>query len=175
MVLKLQAGSTCCPAGTCCTYSNYYWSDCQPSTACAGRCPSISSNDLLLVICKSLTFSDVDRWTFSRAHETADQSSLAITQHCSVQSSDIISFWGNFLGSQSGPVQLAQQPSAHCRPNHLPLQQTSLRNSFQLTDCGAKLISFKSAYFFSIPCCIFQESDCPAHYYSDCRSHRIAD
>mmetsp|Transcript_20891 Transcript_20891/g.28746 ORF Transcript_20891/g.28746 Transcript_20891/m.28746 type:complete len:455 (-) Transcript_20891:169-1533(-) len=28
-------GQTCCPAGTCCTYSNLYWSDCQPSTAAA--------------------------------------------------------------------------------------------------------------------------------------------
>mmetsp|Transcript_26685 Transcript_26685/g.36709 ORF Transcript_26685/g.36709 Transcript_26685/m.36709 type:complete len:86 (-) Transcript_26685:144-401(-) len=38
----LKVGQTCCPAGTCCTYSNLYWSDCQPSNKCAGT-PIVTS------------------------------------------------------------------------------------------------------------------------------------
>ena len=129
---------------------------------------------LLLVICISLTFSAADSWSFSNAHEAAHQASLAIPQRCSVEKTDAVSFRGTFLGSYSGPVQLAQQPSAHCRPHRLSLQQPSLRNSFQLTDSGAKLVPFQSAN--SLPFLgTFQESDCPAHCNSNCRSHRIAD
>ena len=37
----LQVRSVCCPVGSCCTYANPFWSDCQPSdVACPTTAPS---------------------------------------------------------------------------------------------------------------------------------------